>query len=431
MKKLLMFVAVLWCGGAFGFWYMNDHRSQPVSFRTVSVRRGDLRSTINATGTLEPEEVVDVGAQVAGLIESFGTDPCDPGRPVTYGTHVEEGTVLARLSSALFKARVDQARGRVTRAKADIDLARAKLHHAQRELERTKKLRDRGTGTVVSEQEYETAFSTHESAKATLGVNESELLVAQADLEEATVNLGYTTIRSPVKGVILDRRINIGQTVVASLNAPSLFLIAKDLSRLEIWSSVNEADIGSIHESQKVRFTVAALPRETFEGTVAKIRLNANMAQNVVTYTVVIAVDNSRGRLLPYLTVRLQFEVQAREHVLLVPNAALRWHPSVQYVVPDAREHDAVAVRRNAPARADAKSPDSHGGDDLAARVWIKRGDLVRPVDVTTGLSDGVMTEICGNDLKEGAEIVLGADLTNSDPDALSILPHTWSEAKK
>ena len=172
-------------------------------------------------------------------------------------------------------------------------------------------------------------LANYESAKATLAVSESALVVARADLEEATVNLGYTTIRSPVKGIILDRRINIGQTVVASLNAPSLFLIAKDLSRLEIWSSVNETDIGSIHEGQTVRFTVGAFPRDNFEGKVSQIRLNASMTQNVVTYTVVISVDNAAGRLLPYLTARLQFEVEARKGVLLVPNAALRWQPRV------------------------------------------------------------------------------------------------------
>ena len=206
----------------------------------------------------------------------------------------------------------------------------------------------------VAEQEYDTDLATYESAKATLGVTQSELLVAQADLEEATVNLGYTTIRSPVKGIVLDRRINIGQTVVASLNAPSLFLIAKDLSRLEIWSSVNETDIGSIHGGQRVRFTVGTLPQEEFEGNVSKIRLNASMAQNVVTYTVVISVDNSSGRLLPYLTTRLQFEVEKREHVLLVPNAAFRWQPRVQNVVPDERETYALALRLRAAVKGES-----------------------------------------------------------------------------
>ena len=163
---------------------------------------------------------------------------------------------------------------------------------------------------MVAVQEYDAALTAYESARAVLAVGQGALAVARADLEEATVNLGYTTIRSPVKGVILDRRVNLGQTVSAGVNVPSLFLIARDLDRLEIWSSVNEADIGSIHEGQVVRFTVRALPRESFEGKVSQIRLNASMAKSVVTYTVVVSVDNSGGRLLPYLTARLTFEVE-------------------------------------------------------------------------------------------------------------------------
>ena len=427
MKKLLLLLGMLWSGGAYGVWYWTDQKSQSVSYRTVAITRGDLRSTINATGTLEPEEVVDVGAQVAGLIESFGSDPQNLTKSVTYGTHVEEGTVLARLDSALFKARVDQARGRVAKAKADIEQARAKFRQAERELDRAKKLLARRT---IPQQEHDTDLATYEAAKATLNLNESELLVAEADLEEATVNLGYTTIRSPVKGIVLDRRINIGQTVVASLNAPSLFLIAKDLSHLEIWSSVNETDIGSIHEGQKVRFTVGTLPHEEFVGKVSKIRLNASMSQNVVTYTVVIAVDNSGGRLLPYLTARIHFEVEKREHVLLAPSAALRWRPRAQEVVPLEREAFALAVRQR-PENGEAGNPTSRPGDDGTGVLWIRRGDFVKPLHVVIGLSDGISTEVSGDGLTEGAEIVVAANRADSEPDALSILPHARSEPKK
>jgi len=429
MKKLLVFLGLLWGGGAFGMWYLTDQGTHHVSYRTVAIRPGDLRSTINATGTIEPEEVVDVGAQVAGLIQSFGVDPRAAGKPISYGSRVEEGTVLARLDSALFQARLDQARGKVAKAEADIEQAQAKLRQAQRELERNKKLRSRGK--VVADQEYEASLANYESAKATLAVCESSLVVARADLQEATANLGYTTIRSPVKGIILDRRINIGQTVIASLNAPSLFLIAKDLSRLEIWSSVNETDIGSIHEGQVVRFTVGAFPRENFEGKVTQIRLNASMTQNVVTYTVVISVDNGSGRLFPYLTARLQFEVEARKGVLLVPNAALRWWPRSQDVVPAGREILDPALRSRSTEWGATRQSESAAEEGATGVLWVKQGDLVGPVIVRVGLSDGVMTEISGGGLTEGAEIVVGANRADSDPDALSILPHTWSEPKK
>src|SRR5205823_6028616 len=154
----------------------------------------------------------------------------------------------------------------------------------------------------------------------------------------SVINLGYCTIRSPVKGVIVDRRVNVGQTVVASLNAPSLFLIAKDLKRMQIWASVNEADIGQIHPGQAVSYTVDAYPGEVFTGQVSHVRLNATMNQNVVTYTVVVTTDNSKGRLLPYLTTNLQFRVSERTNVLMVPNTALHWQPQLDQVAPAARE---------------------------------------------------------------------------------------------
>jgi HlyD family secretion protein len=430
MKKLVLLLSLLWGGGACGLWYWADHLSQTVSYRIVTIKRGDIRSTINATGTLEPEEVVDVGAQVMGRIESFGTDPNDPGKTVSYGSRVEQGTVLARLDSSLFRARVDQAKGAVTKAEADIEQAQAKLRQADRELERSRKLKTRGTG-VIAQQEFDTSLANFESAKAALAVSQSTLVVAKADLEEAIVNLGYTTIRSPVKGLILDRRINVGQTVVANLNAPSLFLIAKDLSRLEIWSYVNEADIGSIHEGQKVRFTVGAFPRDAFEGTVSKIRLNASMTQNVVTYTVVISVDNSDGRLLPYLTVRLLFEVETRKNVLMVPNAALRWQPQVQNVVPEARDSVALALQLGGPTKSKADLPNLTSEKQTAGVLWVRQGDFVWPAHVKLGLSDGAFTETSGSGLVDGMEIVVGASQMRSGPDALSILPHTWSESKK
>jgi HlyD family secretion protein len=430
MKKLLLLLLLLWGVGVCGVWYWTDSRAQRVSYRTASIKRGDIGSTISSTGTIEPEDVVDVGAQVAGRIESFAPEPGDPKKTISYGSRVEQGSVLARLDSALFQARLDQARGQVAKADADIEQAEAKLRQAERELERARKLKARGA-VVIAAKEFDVVLADYESAKAAVSVARGALAVAKADLEEATVNLGYTTIRSPVKGIVLDRRINVGQIVVASLNAPSLFLIAKDLSRLEIWSSVNETDIGSIHVGQKVHFTVSALPHDTFDGKVSQIRLNASMTQNVVTYTVVVAVDNAAGRLLPYLTARIHFEVEARKGVLLVPNAALRWQPPVQNIIPDQREEYASTVRRRAftqsgPARTAASSPDQPEG-----LLWIRQGDFVRPIPVRIGISDGLMTEISSDRLGEGTEIVVGSNRIESDLDALSILPHTWSEPSK
>ena len=182
-----------------------------------------------------------------------------------------------------------------------------------------------------------------------MAVGKATIRQNRAALRMAKTNLGYTTIKSPVRGAIIDRRVNIGQTVVASLNAPSLFLIAKDLRRMQVWASVNEADIGRIHVDMPVRFTVDAHAGQTFHGKVTQIRMNATMTQNVVTYTVVVTTDNSNGKLLPYLTANVQFEVDQRSHVLLVPNAALRWKPQASQIDP--------AVRKTTLAPPNPRSP--------------------------------------------------------------------------
>ena len=194
---------------------------------------------------------------------------------------------------------------------------------------------------------------------------------------------------------------------------------------------MNETDIGSIHVGQKVRFTVSALPRDTFEGKVSQVRMNASMTQSVVTYTVVVAVDNSAGRLLPYLTARLQFEVDTRKGVLTGAQRRIRWQPDTENILPNAREQVARVLRGRIPTRgADARTVSSSRNEPIAL-LWIRQGDFVRPIKVRTGLSDGLFTEIFGDEVAEGMEIVVGANRIDSEPDALSILPHTWSEPPK
>lgn len=421
MKKLIAILVVLWGGGAAGYWYWTDAQAPRTRFRTVATRQGDLIATINATGTIEPEEVVDVGAQVAGEIVSFGPDPRDRGKPISYGCPVEKGTVLARLDDALFKARVDQARAQLLKAEAEVNQAESKLKQTERDLERNRKLQGKGVG-MVAIQESDNALAAAETARAALAVSRSGVAVAQANLEEANANLGYTTISSPVKGVILDRRVNIGQTVIASLNAPSLFLIAKDLSRMEIWASVNEADIGSIHVDQPVRFSVGAFPGESFAGKVSQIRLNASMVQNVVTYTVVVSFDNKGGKLLPYLTARLEFEVEHRRDVLLVPKAALRWQPRPANVAPASREAFVRDLRKQSlGGPGESRGPES--------TVWVPSGEFVAPVKVTAGISDGLFTEIRGKGLGENARVVVGVERVEEADDA-AFLPHTRTVEK-
>jgi HlyD family secretion protein len=417
MKRLILFLALLWGAGAAGLWYWNERQASQYSFRTVHVTRGDIRPLIRASGTVEPEEVVDVGAQVAGLISSFGEDLDEPSKPIGYGSRVEEGTVLARVDDALFVARVEQTRASFARSGADLEQALAKARVAERTLLRNKQLYERSPG-LVSPQDLDNAQGDADQTQAAVLVARAAIEVARANLHEAEVNLGYTTVRSPVKGVILDRRVNIGQTVVASLNAPSLFLIAKDLRRMQVWAAVNESDIGAIQVGHEVKFTVGALPGETFTGKVTQVRLNASMVQNIVTYTVVVEFENPDRKVLPYLTARVEFEREGRKGVLLVPNSALRWQPRAQFIAPDAR--DEVATLRLAMAR----QSEDRGQAGSEALLWIRDGDFVRPVRVTLGVSSGVVTEVSGAGLAEGTQIVTGIQKVEGADSAFAVLPH-------
>jgi HlyD family secretion protein len=423
MKKLLIVLALVVLVGCLVlyFWYRSG---KPATFlKTAAVTRGDLLVTIGATGTAEPEEVIDVGAQIAGKIEVFGKDPRNNGKTIDYTTPVDKDTVLAHIDDSLYAADVDQslaqveqAKANVLRAEADLQQMKAKLLQAENNWQRAKEL---GPSRALSATDYDSYKAAYETAKATVAVGEATIvqtqksvLQAEATLKRSRTNLSYCTIKSPVKGVIIDRRVNIGQTVVASLNAPSLFLIAKDLKKMQVWASVNEADIGSIHSGQAVSFTVDAFPGRTFHGTVGKIRLNASMTQNVVTYTVEINTDNSDGKLLPYLTANVRFEVAQRKKVLLVPNVALRWIPSLQQVAPDARKE---ALARAAKKGASEKGSPEKG--PKRGKVWVRDGGFLRPIKVTIGLTDGTMTEVQGDTLKEGTEIVTGESVRNEADD--------------
>ena len=395
-------VLLLVAAAAGGTAYLAKHTAADpgTRFRTAAVQRGDLLSTIAATGTVEPEELVDVGAQVAGLIVEFGTDPHDSTKLIDFGSVVEKGTVLARIDPTPYEAALDQAKANLQQAEGNQIQLEAKLYQAERDWKRAKRLI---LNKSIADLDYDTAQFNYESARSGVAVGRATIAQMRAALRMAVVNLGYTTIASPVRGVIIDRRVNIGQTVVASLNAPSLFLIAKDLRRMQVWASVNEADIGHIRLDMPVRFTVDARGSQVFHGKVTQIRMNATMTQNVVTYTVVVTTDNSQGLLLPYLTANAQFELEQRSGVLLVPNAALRWKPQAAQVDPPAAT--------TTPPSSTPASPEDRGC------LWVEAGGgLARPMEVTVGASDGTMTEVSGSDVKEALQVIVG-DEGNEDAD--------------
>ncbi len=420
VRRVLVVAAALVVVGAVG-WSWRGRNHAGTSYSTAVVRRGDVAATITATGTIEPVEAVDVGAQIAGRIRSFGTDR--DGKTVDYGSVVEEGAVLARIDDSVYaadlavaKAQLERDDASVVNAEANVQQARAKFLQAEAAWNRAGAL-DRSK--LLAASDYDAARADFEVAKANVAVAEGALVQAKAGvvqaraaLDKAQRNVDFCTIRSPVSGVVIDRRVNIGQTVVASLNAPSLFLIAKDLTRMQIWAAVNEADVGRITPGSQVTFTVDAFSGRLFRGTVGKVRLNATMNQNVVLYTVEVDIDNRDKLLLPYLTANVRFVLSRESGVLLVPNPALRWSPSSPaQVVADARP-------REPGQPAGDGEPQGTGARSARGVLWIREGGLARPVEVSVGTTDGVNTAVSAAELREGLEVITGETAAAARSDA-------------
>jgi len=371
-----------------------DAAAKPAGLQTAKVTRGDLLVTVSATGTLEPEETADVHAMLSGAIKLLGPDPrgkTDPqyaGKSIDYGSPVEAGTLLAQIEDAPYRVQLDQMRASCKHSDAVLAKSKAKAKVAEAEAARAQ---EQFQKKAISAAELEVKKQGYKVAQALITVAEADVAQSNAYLKQVESNLESTTVRSPFRGIVIDRRVNAGQSVDASANEPALFLIGKDLKKMQVWVSVNEKDIGKIRTGQQARFKVDAFPDDRFEGKVEQVRLNAIMAQNVVSYTVIVAVDNPEYKLLPYLIADVKFEIDSRKGVLCVPNAALRWQPQPEWIVPAARDEKPPQTGRN------------------ARRVWVRDGKFVRPIDVNIGASDGTLTEITGSDLQEGTEVIVGA----------------------
>ncbi len=340
-------------------WLVFSASQADVQYKTASIERRNLALTISATGTLEPCEIIDVGAQVAGRVIEFGID-ADTGGSIDYGSHVKKGMVLAKIDPTVYELEVEIAKAQLCRMAAQVAQARSQHRESEASLVRCEaELRQQETklkraqndwnriaalqrSNAISAAEADTARSDLDSLEAAVEVAkaaieqakshietqrasiqgaEAEYENSSAALKRAKTTLSYCSILSPIDGTVIDRRVNQGQTVVASLSTPSLFLLASNLQQLEIWVSVNEADIGKIKPGQAVRFTVDSNPDESYCGKVKQIRLNASMSQNVVTYTVVVSVENANESLLPYLTANVEFVIDEHASVLTVPNS--------------------------------------------------------------------------------------------------------------
>lgn len=401
------------CAGAAAAWYMSGSKEeQAVVLSTVHAVRGDFVNKVQATGTLEPQELVDVGAQVTGEIKEFGTDV--NGKRVDYGSEVKAGQLLARIDDTIVEldiqraeASVAQARAQIAQAQANITQSQANKNKADRDLERAKKL---GVGDALSQMAYDQYVTASETAAANLEQTQAQLQSAQAQLQSAQAQLAsqlrnrdYTHIKSPVDGTIVVRQVNVGQTVVSSMNASTLFLVARDLSKMQIWASVNEADIAKVTPGQEVRYTVDARPNETFTGTVNKIRPNATMSSNVVTYIVEIDIENPDRKLLPYMSANANFIVKEYKDVLMVPDSAFSFRPEKEMIDPAAPKPECAT-------------------DENAALLWVKSGEkTVRPVRVLKGEGDGtrsIVTVAEGDTLNLESEIVTGVQKLAASPAA-------------
>lgn len=476
MRKLLTWLVVLavLAGGGVGILYLTAGNGDTSAlWKTEAVSRGKLLVTVSASGTIQPEDVVDVGAQVAGRIASFGKDT--RGATIDYGSEVEPDMILAKIDDEMYLAAVRQAEAKVRqaeskvkqaerqwkqaqarekqavlrfaksqantrRAKADKDRAETAQQVSQRDYERVRKLRGTGSaspqeidlaeGTFLQAREsYKVAVAAFELAQSEekefeVAIDEAKAATLEAEaafedakaaledaraaLERDRINLSYTTIRSPIKGVIIDRRVTLGQSVQASFNTPSLFLLARDLKRMKVWASVNEADWGQVRDNQEVLFTVDAYPGETFTGKVVRKRYNAQSTQNVVTYTVEVETDNSNLRLAPYQTANMQFVVARRADVTLVPNSALRYKPASEMIAPEFREEFTRNQnnKKEGPRTEKAESQGKNPG--RAAVVWIADGEYLKPARIRVGLTDGKNSELLSGELKEGDVLVVG-----------------------
>jgi HlyD family secretion protein len=342
-----------------GWYYWRQRAIQPQErYKTQQADRGDIVQTISANGTLNPVVLVNVGTQVSGTVKRLHADFNDP---------VRSGQVLAELDPALFEAQLRQDEANLLNARANFTFAQAKE-------ERTRNLFRKG---FVSPDALDQAVQQLETARA-------QVALAQAQVERDRTNLRYTVIRSPIDGVVVARNVDVGQTVAASFQTPTLFQIAKDLRDMQIDTSMAEADIGGVEIGMPVRFTVDAFPDRRFEGTVRQIRLNPTVQQNVVTYNVVVAVDNADGKLLPGMTAHVEVTVGRRNNVLRVPNAALRFKPEKE----------------------ENEGPRKNRSGQAGPTVYRLEQGRLKPVKLRLGISDGSYTEVVEGDLRAGDQLV-------------------------
>jgi len=384
--------AVVVAAGAWAVRARSHPEDPAAAFQTARVEPRRITAKVTATGTLSALVTVQVGSQVSGRILELNVD---------FNSPVKKGQVIARIDPQLFQAAVERARANLVASRANVTKARVEAENARKQAERSKALLDK---QFIAQADVDTAEATAEAARAQVSAAEGQLAQAQAALSEAEVNLRYTTIVSPTDGIVISRSVDVGQTVAASLQAPTLFTIAEDLRKMQVNTSVAEADVGRLQDGMRATFTVDAWPGERFHGTIRQIRNAATTVQNVVTYDAIIDVDNPDLKLKPGMTANVTIVTAQKDAALAVPNAALRFKP---------------ATPEGAPAPRPAHPP-----EDGSRTVFVLRPGHPGPVpaSVRTGLTDGSFTEVTG-EVGEGDAVVTGQAAGTAPPGAGGRMP--------
>lgn len=362
--KIFGFAAVL--GGA-AWWFLQPGQKAE-GYKTARLSKGEITQKITASGIINPISTVNIGTQVSGTIAEILVD---------YNSPVKEGQLLAQIDPALFQATVDQRKAALDIAKAEVNVVENDIVYYKKHLDRIKKL---NSSKYSTDKELETAQRDYDNAVVQKGLKQAQVLQAEAALSQAEIDLRYTKIISPVDGIVVSKEVEVGQTVAASFQTPTLFNVAEDLTKMQIEASVVEADIAKVKEGQTVEFSVDSFPDETFYGIVTQVRNNPITTSNVVTYEVIIEIDNRDLKIKPGMTANVEIITAQKDNVLLVPNKALRF-----YVTDENGE---------------TKRYKDKG-------LWVLKNGKPERVVITTGVSDDDFTEVSGAGLAEGTEVIV------------------------
>jgi len=398
MRRTALMVAALIVAGGSGWYWVTREGEQPPDVRTAAVSRGAIVQVVKATGAVDAMQTVTVGSQVSGVVSWLGAD---------FNSTVKKGQVIARLDPSLLAAQVEQAQANLTKARADAQQRAIAVRDAETKYARAQQL---DASQLIARSDLDDTKSTLDVARSSVAGSDAQVVQAEAALNQARVNLAHATITAPIDGIVIQRSVDVGQTVAASLSSPTIFLIAADLAEMRVAASVDESDVSRVREGQPVVVTVDAYPGERFRGTVAQVRLQATVVSNVTTYAAIVDLPNRDLKLKPGMTANVEIETARRDNVLRVPASALRFKPTAEIFAalkqPELQANgDAArvrAVRTGAPdaVRTPAAAPTSR------AQLWAMKDGTLQSVPVRVGLSDGTLTELVDAPLEAGATVV-------------------------